>query len=221
VAKLLPLTQRVLIDAEALQACVRTLATRIRAEYRTSVPEEEIPLSVVIAMNGAFRLGADLVGQLDPNTWPDGAGPRFRTQISTVRSSSYRGTSAGPMTLLSDSPEQLRQLFEDRHVLLVDDILDTGRTLAELRKLVLAYRPRSLRVCVLLEKEGRNETGVRADYVGFRVHRDLFVVGYGLDYDGLYRELNSIRAVGALPQDGRPLVEGVLGALPTGDSHDR
>src|SRR5207245_6912555 len=76
----------------------------------------------------------------------------------------------------------------DRHVLIVDDIVDTGHTLAALKRELEARRPRSVRTCVLLDKTGRRQIEVTIDYVGFTIP-NVFVVGYGLAYDGLYRNL--------------------------------
>ena len=78
--------------------------------------------------------------------------------------------------------------LRDRDVLLVDDILDTGRTLQRVLAVLRAQKPRRLKVCVLLEKKARRTEKVRADYVGFQIP-DLFVVGYGLDYAERYRNL--------------------------------
>jgi len=84
--------------------------------------------------------------------------------------------------------KELRLEARDRHLLLVDDILDTGRTLACVRERLARLGPRSLRTCVLLDKPARRTQAIEADYVGFVVP-DLFVVGYGLDYAERYRNL--------------------------------
>ena len=89
-----------------------------------------------------------------------------------------------PVRLVADLSVEIT----DRHVLVVDDIVDTGHTLALLKRELEARRPRSVKTCVLLDKTGRRQTEVRIDYVGFTIP-NVFVVGYGLDYDGLYRNL--------------------------------
>ena len=106
--------------------------------------------------------------------------------VDFLRASSYgSGTSSsGTVRIVSD----LTVDIADRDVLLVDDIVDTGLTLAALKRSLEARRPRSVRTCVLLDKTGRRETEVTIDYVGFTIP-NVFVVGYGLDYDGLYRNL--------------------------------
>jgi hypoxanthine phosphoribosyltransferase len=106
--------------------------------------------------------------------------------VDFLRASSYGAgtTSSGTVRLVAD----LSIDITDRHVLIVDDIVDTGHTLAALKRALQARGPRSVRACVLLDKTGRRETEVTVDYVGFTIP-NVFVVGYGLDYDGLYRNL--------------------------------
>jgi hypoxanthine phosphoribosyltransferase len=82
----------------------------------------------------------------------------------------------------------LRAEVEGRHVLLVDDILDTGNTLSRVQNEILSRNPASVHSCVLLDKPARRETPFKADWIGFSIP-DHFVVGYGLDYAGRYRQL--------------------------------
>jgi len=84
--------------------------------------------------------------------------------------------------------------IEGRHVLLVEDIIDTGRTISYLRRNLETRRPESLRICTLLDKIERREVPVELDYVGFTIPNE-FVVGYGLDYAGLYRNLPYLAAL--------------------------
>jgi hypoxanthine phosphoribosyltransferase len=91
----------------------------------------------------------------------------------------------------------LKDLEEDitgRHVLIVEDIVDTGLTLAYLRRTLLARKPASLEICALLSKPSRRQVDLRVKYLGFEVP-DVFVVGYGIDYAGAYRNLPDIRAL--------------------------
>lgn len=88
----------------------------------------------------------------------------------------------------------LRQNVEGRNLLIVEDIIDTGTTLAYLRRLLLARNPASLRICTLLSKPSRRQADIQVDYVGFEIP-DKFVFGYGLDLDELYRNLPFIAAV--------------------------
>lgn len=95
--------------------------------------------------------------------------------------------STGEVRLTKDVEESLR----GKNVILVEDILDTGLTLAFLKRLLLGHQPKSLRIAVLLDKRARRKLAVEADYVGFRIP-DEFVVGYGLDYAEQYRNLPDI-----------------------------
>jgi hypoxanthine phosphoribosyltransferase len=112
--------------------------------------------------------------------------------VDFLRASSYGAgtTSSGTVRLVAD----LSVDITDRHVLIVDDIVDTGHTLAALKRTLAARGPRSVRACVLLDKTGRREIEVAVDYVGFTIP-NVFVVGYGLDYDGLYRNLPYVAAL--------------------------
>ena len=114
-------------------------------------------------------------------------------EISCVRLASYAGAhSTGQVRGLDDT--DLHVAVRDREVLIVDDILDTGRTLHALVTWLRALGATDVKICVLLEKERAREMPVRADWAGFRI-ADEFVVGYGLDYDGRYRQLKEIRVL--------------------------
>ena len=107
-------------------------------------------------------------------------------RLDCIRVSSY-GNSTNPET----APRILGSLksdVKDKHVLLVDDILDTGNTMKKVVNEVSAQKPASLRTCVFLDKPGRRQNNFQADWSGFNIP-DEFVVGYGLDYAGRYREL--------------------------------
>jgi hypoxanthine phosphoribosyltransferase len=108
------------------------------------------------------------------------------------------GVLQGAVTFVSDLmrrlPIDVTVDIAGRDVLIVDDIVDTGLTLAALKRAFEARGPRSLRTCVLLDKGGRRQADVPIDYIGFTIP-DVFVVGYGLDYDGLYRNLPHVAAL--------------------------
>ena len=139
------------------------------------------PLTVIGVLTGSIVLVADLMRRLE--------GP---VHVSMVWASSYRGAATVPDRL--DLRLDLLPDLAGQDVLIVDDIFDTGRTLealvAEMRRRG-AGRVRSL---VLLRKQGRAETAIRPDFVGFDIP-DVFVVGYGLDYDGLWRQLPHVVAL--------------------------
>ena len=162
-----------LFSAAAIRARIDELATRIANDYR------DAPLTLICIAEGARRFTADLVGRLAlRGLWPE------RLDVRARRTA---GTSLGPITIDSFDPEQL----EGRDVLVLDDIADEGTTLRALLEIVALGEPRSLKTAVLLDKQERRRELIALDYVGFRVERG-WVVGYGMDLDGEYRELDWI-----------------------------
>jgi len=168
---------RVLFDQEKIAARVEALAGEIAAQ----LPRE---LVVVGLLKGSFIFVADLVRALNR------AGAS--TQVEFMRLSSYGldKTSSGEVHLLGDIPSEVH----GRDVLLVDDILDTGRSVAYARALLQQREVGRLWVCVLLDKPSRREVETQAHFVGFAIE-DLFVAGYGIDYAERYRDLPYIGAV--------------------------
>ncbi|MGE0478997.1 MAG: hypoxanthine phosphoribosyltransferase [Phycisphaerae bacterium] len=159
---------RVLFTSEQIRARVEALAREIAAAYGDSVP-----LTLVPIMSGSIIFLADLIRQMP-----------VRMKIALVHLSTYRGA-----TTQAGTPELVMKLAGDiagRHVLLIDDILDTGRTLRKVQAMIAACEPASQRTCVLLRKPDKAPPDVEVDFVGFDID-DLFVVGYGLDYDDHYR----------------------------------
>jgi hypoxanthine phosphoribosyltransferase len=158
-----------LIDADRISARIAELGAEIRAWYPPGVT-----ITAVGVLKGSFVFMADLVRALD--------GP---VAIEFLGVSSYVGTdSSGAVQITQD----LRVDVGGRHVLLIEDIVDTGLTLEYLRRTMTARNPASLRVVALLDKPSRRQVQVPVDLVGFEIP-DLFVVGYGLDLDQLYRNL--------------------------------
>ena len=158
-----------LVAEKEIAARVAELGRAIARDYTDGT------LVLVGVLQGAIPFIADLMRALP-----------IDVTVDFLRASSYGGgtTSSGAVRLVAD----LSVDVADRHVLVVDDIVDTGHTLAALKRTLEARRPRSVKTCVLLDKTGRRETEVQIDYVGFTIP-NVFVVGYGLDYDGLYRNL--------------------------------
>ena len=161
---------KILIPEDVLQARIAELAQEINAVYT----DEDRPLLVCV-LKGAFMFLADLTRHL-----------RMRHEIDFMETSSYgSGTvSSGVVRILLD----LERNIEGRHVLIVEDIIDTGRTLDYITRNLRTRNPASLRVCTLLSKPARREIDVSIDFVGFEIP-DEFVVGYGLDYAEIYRNL--------------------------------
>jgi hypoxanthine phosphoribosyltransferase len=160
---------RVLISSEQLQAKAAEIGYAISEDYRDK------DLLLVCVLKGAFMFLADLMRHM---TIPH--------EIDFMATASYgRSTeSSGIVRILKD----LNTSIEGRDVLVVEDIVDTGLTLQYLLRLLRDRNPASLRVCCLLDKGARRKVETPLDYLGFTVPNE-FVVGYGLDYGGLYRNL--------------------------------
>ena len=156
-----------LLPNRKIQRRVAELARKINRDYRDK------NLTIVVVLKGALMFGADLIRRL---TVP--------VVLETVSASSYQGTTRKKIHVQSISPKSTSK----RDILIVDDILDTGRTLATLLKSFRRLKPRSIRTCVLLDKKIAAKKFARADYVGFSVP-DCFIVGYGLDFNGRCRNL--------------------------------
>ncbi len=160
----------VLINEDRLNARIVELAEAIATDYA----EVENPLLLCV-LKGAYMFLADLSRRLS-----------MPHELDFMAISSYGSgtTSSGAVQIILD----LKQDISGRDVLIVEDIIDSGRTLAYMRRLLLARNPGSLQICTLLNKPSRREVEVPIDYVGFDIP-DEFVVGYGLDYDQRYRNL--------------------------------
>lgn len=169
------MTLETLYSAEDLASRTRELAEDVRRTHPGG------RLVVVVVLRGAFVFAADLVRAL----WP------LDLVVDFVALASYEGTeSSGRVELVSD----LREDVAGAHVLVVEDICDTGLTLAFLVETLRARRPASVRTCVMLDKPSRRTVDFRTDFTGFTIP-DRFVVGYGLDLDGRYRNLPEIAVV--------------------------
>jgi len=172
-----PSKLRVMFDADMIAARNRELAQEIKA----ADPER---LLVVAVLKGSFIFAADLIRTLH--------GVGLAPEVEFITLSSYRaGTvSSGTVAILRDVESDVR----GRDVLLVDDILESGRTLAYAKDLLAARGARRVLVCVLLEKPGKRAVSLDADFVGF-VCPDVFVVGYGMDVGHAFRQLPFIAVV--------------------------
>jgi hypoxanthine phosphoribosyltransferase len=162
----------VLISREQIADGVARIGQEITRDY---AGESVILLGV---LRGACLFLADLARQIELDATFD---------FIAVRSYGTKKESAGEVQLIKDATDPL----ENKNVILVEDILDTGLTFTFLRKLLLARRPRTLKLAALLDKPSRRQMPVQADYVGFQIP-DKFVVGYGLDYAERFRNLPDI-----------------------------
>ena len=166
---------KTLLTEEQVQEGVGRMAAELNAAYR------DTPLTIVGVLTGSIVLMADLIRKLE-----------MPPRVGVVQASSYRGatTTRGSLTVNSEMMPDI----SDRHVVLVDDIFDTGHTMLELLAIMEQFDPKSIKSAVFLRKHGRQEVDIKPDYVGFDIP-DEFVVGYGLDYQDAYRNLPFVAAL--------------------------
>ena len=169
----------ILLAREKIDGRVRELAAEIARDYRGRTPH------LVGVLKGAWVFMADLIRQFD-----------FDVTVDFLGITSYGAGvhSSGEVKITKD----LDVSIEGRDVLIVEDILDTGRTFKFLQDMLSVHKPRSLRLVTLLDKASRRVVPVHADYVGFEIP-DVFVVGYGLDFNQRYRQLPDLRVLRSQP----------------------
>src|SRR6188472_2951923 len=162
-----------LIAPDDIQSRIRELAAQIEGDYPAG---EEIHL--VCVLKGGFMFMADLVRAMTP-----------RVSLDFIAVSSYAKStkSSGEVRMLKDLDSGL----QGRHIVIVEDIVDTGLTLIYLQDILRARAPKTLRTACLLSKPSRRQVDVAVEYIGFTIE-DRFVVGYGLDYAEKYRNLSHI-----------------------------
>lgn len=160
--------ERVLITEEEIARRIRVLAREIERDFHGR------EMVVVSLLNGTVMFLADLIRHLN-----------LPLRLDFMGVSSYgAGTESGDLVFT----KELRLDVRGRNLLLVDDILDTGKTMSRVLPKIRALKPRRIKICVLLDKPSRRVEKIRADYVGFEIP-DYFVVGYGLDFAERYRNL--------------------------------
>jgi len=164
---------KVLLTEEQLREGIERLARQIRDRY------QDKPLTLVGVLIGSVVLVADLIRRLD-----------LPLKVDLVQARSYQGTRPGPLAINTDMLTDIR----DRHVLLVDDIFDTGHTLWELIPQLDELGPASVHTAVLLRKQGQCKVPMQPDFVAFDIP-NVFVVGFGLDYRDAYRNLPYVAAL--------------------------
>jgi hypoxanthine phosphoribosyltransferase len=164
---------KVLVSAEEIQKSIDRLAEKIRER------EGSRPLTVIAVMTGSIIFLADLIRKLE-----------MPLRVGVLQARSYLGTARGTLTINSEMLPEIA----GRDVLVVDDIFDTGHTLVKVLSLLNDLGPRSIRTAVLILKDGKQQVELRPDYVGFEIP-DVFVVGYGLDYNDAYRNLPFLAAL--------------------------
>ncbi len=159
---------KILLSENELSSGVDRMASDIAKRYGDQA------LTIVAVMTGSLVLLADLIRRL-----------KMPIRVSLIQASSYRGgTESGALLVRDDMMLDV----SDRHVLVVDDIFDTGKTLQKVLGSIQEMQPASVASAVLLYKDGRQTVEMEPDFAGFHIP-DEFVVGYGLDYQDLYRNL--------------------------------
>jgi hypoxanthine phosphoribosyltransferase len=160
---------RVLFDERTILRRLDEIAEQISHDYR------DRELTVIAVLNGSLMFMADLLRRIP-----------LPLTLDCLSVASYHGRAQTSGEVIFNQVAQPD--VKDRHVLLLDDILDSGHTLAAIREKLETVGPKSIRVCVLLSKKKTRARAVHADYIGFEIE-DEFVVGYGLDFDERYRNL--------------------------------
>ncbi len=169
----------VLYTEEQIKECVKRVARQIEADF----DGEEIVF--VGILKGAFMFISDLAREVNLNT---------KIDFISVSSYGQKTTSSGVVKLIKDLDNDIA----GKNVIIVEDIVDTGLTLKYLSDLLQQRKPKTIKLCTLLDKESRRQVNIKADYVGFQI-KDYFVVGYGIDYAQKYR---------GLPYVGHVILEG-------------
>ena len=161
--------ERIMLSESEIKARVKELAKKLDEDYKG-----KRPLMVAI-LKGSVMFFADLIREMETEVVID---------FMAISSYGNGAKSSGEVKMIKDLDGQI----EGKDVIIVEDIIDSGYTMRYLKQLLSARRPNSIKLCARLDKPSRRETEVAIDYRGFEVE-DEFVVGYGLDYAGLYRNL--------------------------------
>ncbi len=164
--------KKVLITSEQIAQRVRELGEQISKDYEGEC------VTLVCTLRGAILFFADLVREI-----------KCDTVLDFISVSSYGAgtTSSGEVKMIKDLSEPIK----DKHVIIVEDIIDTGLTLTYLKRLFSARGPKSLKVCSLLDKPSRRTVDCKGDYIGFEIENE-FVVGYGLDFNENMRNFKDV-----------------------------
>ncbi|ADL08811.1 hypoxanthine phosphoribosyltransferase [Thermosediminibacter oceani] len=162
--------KEILITEEEIKNKLRELGEKITRDYK-----DKDNVLVVGVLKGAVLFIADLIRHI-----------QLPVQLDFMAVSSYGAStkSSGVVRILKDLDEEV----EGKHILIVEDIIDSGLTLSYLYSMLKSRKPASIKICTLLDKPSRRKVDIEVDYLGFEIP-DLFVVGYGLDYNEKYRNL--------------------------------
>ena len=162
---------KTLLSSDQIKVELENIATLLNSDYKG----EEI--FVLVVLKGALIFASDLIRLLEP-----------KLSLDFIRVKSYQGTSATNKALTFYCEKDLSE-FKGKHVLLIEDIVDKGRTIQFLLKSLEKHKPKSLKVCTLLYKNSALSLLEKIDYSGFKLKDNDFVVGYGMDYNESFRNL--------------------------------
>lgn len=167
---------RVLVNQEQIQKYIEAVASKISGKYAGNDN-----LMMIVLLEGARRFSDDMLKYI-----------AFAPQVEYITASSYLGgtETTGKVKIISDIDDKIA----GRDVLLVDDIYDTGLTLKAVTEYIEKHNPKSLATCVLMEKAKKHRQAIPVDFCGFKIE-DSFLIGYGLDFDGKYRDLEFIASM--------------------------
>lgn len=167
---------KVLIEEEKIQAKIREIAKMIEEDYKGK------EITLICILKGSSFFTVDLAKRINENV-----------KIEFIQVSSYGSSTVGKENI--ELKLDLKESIDGKDVIIVEDIIDTGRTLSYLIEHLKGRKPNSLKLCTLLDKPERRIYDVKVDYLGFEIP-DKFVVGYGLDYNEKYRNLPYIGYIG-------------------------
>lgn len=165
-------SEKVLLSKQEIAKRVKELGKQLSNEYKDKNP------IIICILKGSCVFFADLIREMD-----------IPLEIEFLAISSYGNStnSSGEVKVTKDTDKSL----ENRHVILIEDIIDTGLTLTYLKNMLQRRKPASLKICTLLDKPERREADIDADYTGFKIP-NKFVIGYGLDFSQKYRNMPDI-----------------------------
>lgn len=163
---------KILIPKDKIDARVKEIAAEIKRDFG----DED--LIMICILRGSCYFFADLTRALNNS---------IRLEFMSVSSYGSGTTSSGEVRIIQD----INCRIEDKNVIIVEDIIDTGYTLSYLKRILTERRPKALKICTLLDKPSRREAKIEGDYVGFTIPNE-FVVGYGLDFAQKYRNLPDV-----------------------------
>lgn len=161
---------KTLISSEDLQKRIKEIGKQITEEYRNK------EIVIICILRGAIYFATDLTKYIDSNN--------LIMEFMQVSSYGNMKESTGELKIKKD----LDVNIEGKNVIIVEDIIDSGFTMLNLKKYLISKKPESLKVCTLLDKKDRRKVEIEADYIGFEIP-NKFVLGYGLDYEEYYRNL--------------------------------